>query len=136
MSQFFTKDKIGTKVVLMPEGNSVNRSKGSAASQAVEAVLVDIKKVKVTIQILPDGPQKEFKIGVGPNTALRNDSNYGYRVFASWEDFNAYRVAEEVKVRLRDEIMGPGRNISSEQYSQIAELLGWNDLLDRQHVEN
>jgi hypothetical protein len=130
---FFTKDKIGAKVVLMPQYNAVSRapSAGGAMEQAIEATITDIKRATLTIVTSKGGAEQKYSFNERGYPSLMNSANYGYRAFSDWDAFNTYRIASKVQRRLMEAVRGYGSDtaISDEQYRQIAQILGWDDLL-------
>lgn len=130
---FFTADKIGTTVVLMPTDNAVSRVKGagSAFDQTVEGTITGIGRVNLSVSKNGSGVQEKFEFDEEPYPRLSNNANCGYRVFADWQEFYDYRIGAEVKSRLIDVLRGYGSEypVTDGQYKKIAEILGWEDLL-------
>lgn len=126
----FTKDKIGTNVVLLPQDNAISRvGSRSPLDQAFEAKIADVRRVKVAFSRLSGTTVGEYRIRENSNI-VSNDANFSYRVFASWDELNAYRGAEKVRSRLIDSVRGYGPNtITESQLIEIGKLLGWDDLL-------
>lgn len=124
---FFNKSLVGKTVVFMPEDNSVIRggSHGDAFAQATEGVFLEIRRTKAVVKV--NGREQTFSFSENNRPRLSSDHNYGYRVFATWDDFHAYRIAEKVAFRLRN---GDLTSVSDEQYKKIAEIMGWHELLN------
>lgn len=121
-SFFFTRDKVGTTVILVP------MSPSDEIDRAFEAEFVEIRTSTATLKSSLDQSQKVYKISDCVYPALYSNSGFSYRVFSSWVEFDTHRVAGKVRPRLRDAVTGHNK-LSDAQYKKIAEVLGWNDLL-------
>jgi hypothetical protein len=126
----FTKDKIGTRVVLLPQDNAISRvGSRNPLDQAFEATITDVRRVKVELARLSGSAVGEYRIRENSNV-ISNDANFSYKVFADWDALNQYRSAEKVKSRLIDAVRGYGDNALTEaQLIEIGKLLGWDDLI-------
>ena len=125
----FTKNKVGTKVVVLPQINSIKRvGRVKPLDQAFEAIITDVKRVNVTLAKVSGPTIGAFRINESSNL-VTNDANYGYMVFEDWDAFNQFRSAQLVKERLIDAVRGYGEHkLSDAQLVEIGKILGWEEL--------
>ena len=130
---FFTKDKVGKTVFLLPTESHtrINTGNSSPLDLVEEATINDIKRVKITITRNNGFRIEHFEFRETNPPKINNIRAESYAVFESKEQIKQYLASKEIRKRLRNELARPTDDgISTEQLLQIAQLLEWNDLLD------
>lgn len=110
-----TKKDIGKKLWLIPDGNEVVRGvKGGALSQLITAELCSIARVNGAFKDCASGKLTDFRISVRGRLFFHTGFNGGYYVFLSNEEFQHYKTARELRLKISDGINAfSDRNIIS-----------------------
>jgi hypothetical protein len=114
---FFSTNKVGSTIILLPENNAISRyGDKNPFSQSVEAVVVEVERDIVKISL--GGNPREFTYLATPYDRLVTKQHFDYRIFASMEEFHAYRIRVQTKNRLIGIVTEHkgDQHVSDEQY--------------------
>jgi hypothetical protein len=131
---FFSTNKVGSTIILLPENNAISRfGDKNPFNQIVEGVVAEVNRDIVKISF--GGNLREFTYQATPYDQLVTKQYFDYRIFASIEEFHAYRIRVQTKMQLIEIVTSHkgDKNVSDEQYRKIAEVLGLNDILNNQN---
>lgn len=131
------KELVGKTIVLLPEHNAIERGK-DLYGQAFEVEITAMRGKKLTyVRKAPPpeflGIRSDYPVDVSfknePKPVVFSSELRSWAVFESWEAFNTYKTARLTRARLIDALTYKNPQVTDESLKQIAELLGWNDLL-------